>query len=281
MSSKTATYLTLSLFLFSSGCAGDFQQKWAEMFERFDRKPKDSEIRDAPDPSIAPETHYASGLMLERQGNFGGAAEQFEKAIEGDPSMVDGHNRLGMAHTRMGNFESAEASFRRAIELESDAPALQNNLGFCLLTARKYKGAETAFREALKLAPDFERARMNLGIALARQHRLGDAAVEFSRVVPAEAAYYNVGVVCLDMDDHQQAERAFRESLAVKPDYEPAIKRLASMNSRRTTPVAPKPSIAPNVTPKSSQPSNVTVRANRPIGEMQLAADPTADTPSP
>ena len=284
MNSTTATFILLGTMVFGAGCTGDFNQKWEEFTKRFDRKPKDSEIRDAPDPNIAPETHYASGLMLERQGNFGGAVEQFTKAVQGDPTMVDGHNRLGMAHTRLGNFGPAETAFRRAIELESDAPALQNNLGFCLLTARNYKGAETAFRAALGLAPDFERARMNLGIALARQRRLGDAAVEFSRVVPAEAAFYNVGVVCLDMDDHQQAERAFRESLAVKPDYEPAIKRLATLNGRRSTPVAP-PTPSATITrvsePTPAQPTLVPVRANRPIGEMTLASDPNADAPSP
>ncbi|MCB9852612.1 MAG: tetratricopeptide repeat protein [Phycisphaerales bacterium] len=273
--------LALSILVLGSGCAGDFGEKWSQLFDRTERKPDESKIHDAPDPTIAPETHYASGLMLERQGNFVGAVRQFEAAVKGDPSMVDGHNRLGMAQTRLGNFGPAEASFRRAIELESDAPALHNNLGFCLLTAADYKAAEKAFRDALALAPDFERARMNLGIALARQRRLGDAAVEFSRVVPAEAAYYNVGVVCMDMNDQQQAERAFREALSVKPDYEPAIKRLASLDGRRTTPVAPVPT---NVRPRPAeptQPSHVTVRANRPIGEMKLAADPNADAPSP
>ncbi|HPF37630.1 MAG TPA: tetratricopeptide repeat protein [Phycisphaerae bacterium] len=283
MNSMRFTTLAFATLLLSAGCSGDMSKKWAELFDRSDRKPDDSQIKDAPDPEIAPETHYASGLMLERQGNFVGAARQFDLAVKGDPKLVDAHNRLGMAYTRLGSFGPAETSFRRAIELEPDAPALHNNLGFCLLTAADFKGAETAFRSALELAPDFERARMNLGISLARQRRLGDAAVEFSRVVPAEAAYYNVGVVCMDMNDPHQAERAFREALAVKPDYEPAIKRLASLDGRRTAPVAPTPANSPGITRPVTpgQPSHVTVRANRPIGEMKLAADPNADSPSP
>lgn len=282
MTFRHALLLAPVLVAFGSGCNSEFRDKWTQLFDRSDRKPDAADVREAPDPEIAPETHYASGLMLERQGNFVGAVRQFTRAVQGNPEMVDGHNRLGMAHTRLGDFDSAEKAFRRAIELESEAPALHNNLGFCLLTAGKYSGAETAFRDALELAPDFERARMNLGIALARQRRLGDAAVEFSRVVPAEAAYYNVGVVCMEMNDTQQAERAFREALSVKPDYEPAIKRLASLDGRRTTPVAPAPAnVRPLEPARSAQPSSVTVRANRPVGQMKLAADPNADTPSP
>lgn len=282
MTLRNRIMLTAVSVLLISGCAGDFQEKWTQLFDRSEHKPTEAEIHDAPDPRIAPETHYASGLMLERQGNFVGAAKQFSEAAKGDPTMVDAHNRLGMAYTRVGNFGPAEAAFRRAIDLESDAPALHNNLGFCLLAAGKYPEAETAFRKALDLAPDFERARMNLGIALARQRKLGDAAVEFSRVVPAEAAYYNVGVICMEMKDHRQAERAFQEALAVKPGYEPAIKRLASISGSRTTPVAPEPNTAP--TPRFVVPpheTGVSVRANQPIGEMTLAADPNADAPSP
>lgn len=280
MNCRLTKILAASLLVVAAGCTTEIKEKWSQLIDRSDRKPAESEIHDAPEPRIAPETHYASGMMLERQGNFMGAIKQYQKATEGDPSMVDAHNRLGMAHTRLGQFRPAESAFRRAIDLEPKAPALHNNLGFCLLMDHKYKDAESAFRKALDLAPDFERARMNLGIALARQRRLGDAAVEFSRVVPAEAAYYNVGVVCMEMDDQTQAEQAFRKALQVKPDYEPAMKRLASLSGRRTTPVAPTPNNR-QAMPRIVEPPHVTARANEPVGNMKLAGDTNADAPSP
>ena len=272
--------LTVALASVHVGCSAEFQEKFATYFDRKSNKPQPdpSEVKDAPTPRIAPETHYASGLMLERQGDFAGAAGQFEKAAEGDPAMVEAHNRLGMCLCRMGRNDEARASFQRAVKLSPDSAALRNNLGFCLNASGRYAEAEAAFRKALELTPDFDRARMTLGIALARQKKLGDAAVEFSRVVPAETAYYNVGVICMEMNENAHAERAFRESLAVKPDYAPAQKRLAMVRDAGGIPAN---STAARPQGRVVEPPRVTVRSNEPVGVMTLAGDSTADAPSP
>jgi Tfp pilus assembly protein PilF len=263
-----------------AGCSADFREKFTSLMkDEMNKESAPSDVKDAPDPRIAPETHFASGMMLERQGDYVGAAAQFSKAVDGDPKMVDAHNRLGMCFCRLSEFDRAAASFRRAIEMAPDAAALQNNLGYCLTSAGKYSEAENSFRRALELVPDFERARMNLGIALARQRRLGDAAVEFSRVVPAEAAYYNVGVICMEMNEKTHAERAFRESLAVKPDYEPAQKRLALLANPPVDVAAPK--TVQKDRRRIVEPPRVTVRANEPVGVMTLAGDTGSDAPSP
>lgn len=286
MTYKIQASLMAALVAIGAGCSADFQEKFALLMKNEvnrNNEPDPSNVKDAPEPRIAPETHFASGMMLERQGDFVGAAGQFSKAIDGDPTMVDAHNRLGMCYCRLSEFDRAAASFRRAIEISPNAAALRNNLGYCLSSAGKYSEAETAFRKALELVPDFDRARMNLGIALARQRRLGDAAVEFSRVVPAEAAYYNVGVICMEMKETKHAERAFREALAVKSDYEPAQKQLALLQN---PPIEAAPATTVKEVPKEDhrrivEPPRVTVRANEPVGVMTLAGDTDADAPSP
>jgi len=273
-------WLMVMLVSAGLGCAGDIRDGFATRLDRgarWDAEP--ANVKDSPTPKISPQTHYASGLMLERQGDYVAAAAQFTKAADGDPKLLDAHNRLGMCYSRLGQFEGAAASFRDAVKLSPDAPALRNNLGFCLLSLQKYAEAEAACRKALELAPDFERARMNLAIALARQRRLGDAAVEFSRVLPPEAAYYNVGVICMEMSEMAPAEQAFREALAIKPDYEPARRRLDSLRHPSIDGAAPKR--VQQDRRRIVEPPRVSVRANEPLRFTTLADDAKTDVHSP
>ena len=49
---------------------------------------------------------------------------------------------------------------------------------------------------------------MNLAVALAKMRRLGESAVEFSRVLPGEVAFFNVAVICMGMQDYALAAAA-------------------------------------------------------------------------
>lgn len=214
------------------GCAPDRDQGVASAWEGTgDRRDSSgvnsSKVKDAPSPRISPLTHYAAGNMLERQNNLKGAIEQYEKALAASPRMIQAYNRLGIVYQKLAKFEDAERILRQGIRLHPDSAMLHNNLGFCLLQKEAYAAAESEFRAALALMPHFSRARMNLGITLARTGRFDDGAIEFSRVVTGDVAFYNVALVCLDRHSYVAAEQALRRSLRVNPAYEPAKAKLA------------------------------------------------------
>jgi tetratricopeptide (TPR) repeat protein len=162
-------------------------------------------------------THFAAGQMLEHQSDLQGAIEQYEKAIAMNPRFTTAYNRLGIVYQKLARYEDAEHIFKEGILADAGAAILRNNLGYTYLLQNRLPEAEAQFRDALQIAPDFKRARMNLAISLARAGRTEDSLIEFSRVVPADVAHFDVGVIRLDLKDYAAAESAFREALSLNP----------------------------------------------------------------
>lgn len=199
-----------------------------------DGKPDPESLPEAPPPKINAETHIASGVMLEKQGDLIGAQKQYEKALELKPNSLDAINRLGKVCCQLKQYDAAAEAFRRALDMDPDSAAVRNNLGYNLMAQGNFNEAEQQFRAALRIDPDFERARVNLGVVLVKQQRLADGTTEFLKVLPRHTAYYNVGVICLGEGQTGKARSAFQQALAIKPDFEPARKQLAGMQSGST-----------------------------------------------
>ena len=197
-----------------------------------------------PKPRISPKTHVAAGRLLERQGDLVAATQQYRKALAFDPGMIEAYQRLGVAYQKLDNYPEAEHFFRRGIHANPDSAVLHNNLGFCYLQQGDHAAAEGAFRAALDKSPRFDTARMNLAIALAHALRLEESAIEFSRVVPAEVAYYNVAVICCEMGEDAHAESVLRDALAANPDYAPAKRQLETLARRPRNVAIQSPAIA-------------------------------------
>ncbi|MGQ9650123.1 MAG: tetratricopeptide repeat protein [Phycisphaerae bacterium] len=164
-------------------------------------------------PDIAPETYVAAGRMHESQGRLTRAAAQYRMAIQLDPKHVEAHNRLGLVLCQMQQFKEADAVLAKAIELAPDRPHLHNNRGFSYLIQMRWTEAEQSFRKALELQPDFARAHVNLGMVLAQQGRFDEAMRHFLIVVPAEDAWFNIGLMYQSKSRPAEAARAFKTAL--------------------------------------------------------------------
>lgn len=216
------------------GCTPGSQDLWGQPMADGGQRPaqdKPAHVKDAPAPRISPETHYASGAMLEKRGDLIGAVDQYERAIAASPTLGKGYNRLGIVYVKLGRFAEAESILGQGIRVEPASAQLHNNLGYCYLLQEKFQAAETEFRTAVDLSPDYKRARMNLGIVLARTLRLRESAMEFARTVPASVAYYNVALICADMKEYDHAAHALREALRVNPEYAAAKDQLARVSA--------------------------------------------------
>jgi Flp pilus assembly protein TadD len=90
-----------------------------------------------------------SGDHLYQAGNLQGAAEEYRKALQLDPSNVNVHNSLGVCYGMLERYDAAEAEFDAALALKPDEVMAMFNLGvICLLTGRK----ETALEFFMKAA---------------------------------------------------------------------------------------------------------------------------------
>ncbi|MBK8270332.1 MAG: tetratricopeptide repeat protein [Planctomycetes bacterium] len=222
--------LPIAVLAFASlGCMkNDNERVKAASWDHDDKNtpPPGKTVTDAPTPRISANTHLASGRMLEQQNDLTGAIRQYEKAIANNPRLVEGHNRLGIAYQKLERMTDAERYFKRGLSVAPDSAMLHNNLGYCYLLQDKLQAAESEFKNALAISPAFERARMNYAIVLARTDRFEESVKEFTQVVPAEVAYYNVAVICCEKEQFSEAEDALRRSLKINPKYQPASDQL-------------------------------------------------------
>jgi len=168
----------------------------------------------------------AAGRLHESQNRLARAAEQYRLAVAIKPDYVEALNRLGIVLDRLGRFKEADKAFRDAIAAAPDQAHLHNNLAFSYIMQLNWREAEIALTKALELKPDFARARVNLAMALAQQERFDEALTQFQTVLPAEDAYYNMGLMYQSKMKLVDAARSFKAALELNPQMIAARKRL-------------------------------------------------------
>jgi predicted O-linked N-acetylglucosamine transferase (SPINDLY family) len=158
-------------------------------------------------------------------------AAGLQRAVTGDLPMVE---LIGLADTftTAGQAEWARALYRVWIAHNPDDPLIavaQFNHGTLLLTARAWAEAQAAFAATLQLRPDFIPAWLNLGSACEGGGDVGQAAVQWVNAVNKLSAVQpeallhktmalkQIGRVCEQAEDHQQAEEALRQCLDLNP----------------------------------------------------------------
>lgn len=177
-------------------------------------------------PRLNASTYFAHGHLLERQGNYKQAIEQYRRALELSPKFLSARNRLGIALNKLGSHAQASTEFRRAIEQKPTQAYLHNNLGFSLYLEHRYEQAVETLRHALELKPDYSRARMNYGVVLAKLGQYDQALSEFTLAAGKTEAYYNLGIIQTELGEYAAAARSLETALSMNPRFEAARRQL-------------------------------------------------------
>lgn len=142
------------------------------------------------------EGHVCMGLIDAGTGHYAEATDEYQKAIELDPSAERAYTGLADAYARMNRIADAENAYRQAIAANPNSALAYERLGaFCLQQA-EYAKAEDVYKKAIHLAPENFIDYSNLGAADLYMGRYSDAiaALEQSiRLHPAAGAYANLG----------------------------------------------------------------------------------------
>jgi len=216
---------------------------------------------------VDPEILRQLGLQQFRTGNFTEAAGLFKQVIELDPANSNAHNELGVTCVRMGRLEESLASFQTAINISPGFVEARYNLGTQYFKLARFEEAIHELTETVRIEPGHANAWNNLGVALARVDRHRDAisayrsalqirpawpetlvliAISMFEVSPADAiaplkeavrldpyeadALNSLGVVYSKIGKTREAMQSFRQALATRPDYPPAMYNLGALS---------------------------------------------------
>ncbi len=147
---------------------------------------------------------------------------------------------LGILRDEMEEYAAGESAHRAALAISPTNPRLHNNLGYNLWLQGKREDAVAAFRRALSLDSRFAVARNNLGRALlespAEQDRR-EAVGHFEAAADRAVAHNNAAAVLMEQGRYDEARKELEQTLAVRPDFAPALRNLALLTERDGKPL--------------------------------------------
>lgn len=240
---------------------------------------------------IQPTTYFAHGHLLEREGRFDEAVEQYQKALRLKPDFVAARNRLGITLNKLGRHHEATNEFLRAVELRPEEAYLHNNLGFSLYLEGNYTEALTELEKALQLTPDFARARMNYALVLAKLGRYDEAFTQLAQVGDEADACFNMGMLLSDAGKYAEAAKYLERAVELRPTFAAAriqlreVARIAAeqeARARRQTASTPPADATPDATVATAtpQPNDSVAPPAAPAAAVQ-AAQPAHETAAP
>lgn len=168
--------------------------------------------------------------VLEYQGEYERAIEQYQFALEANPNSAELLINLARNYWATGSIPEAIITFQDALEVNPDSADAYDGLGYMYFLIGEYPRAEENFANAVRLDPTMLRAQAHLGAARFRQFNYDgttgaipslEIAIEgYQDVTPANAVYFNMlGLAYFyTKGECSQAESLFNKVLAVVPD---------------------------------------------------------------
>ncbi len=170
------------------------------------------------------EGHVCLGLLEDGTGQYEKAAEQFQQAVQLEPTNDRTYSSLAGAWQHLNQPDKAEEAFQRAIAVRPQYWRGYTALGGFYVARAEYEKAADAYRRATELDPDSYRAFNDLGAALLYENKDEDASTAFEKSIairPNYNAYSNIAVALFRLRRFQDSIRDYREALKLETgDYQ-------------------------------------------------------------
>ncbi len=140
---------------------------------------------------------------------------------------------LGAAQLRSGDMSAATESFQQAVDLAPDMAPFRNQLALSLLSAGEADQAIAQLSSAIDLDGDQFESDYILVMVKLREKDFAGALQAADKLIAKSQdnpiGYNMKGTVALAMGNEDDAKAAFRQALAMAPDYFPAVQNLAHL----------------------------------------------------
>lgn len=132
--------------------------------------------------------HNNAGVLAYHNGQYEKALENFRKAIEIDPGLIEAYNNLGLAYTEINEEKLAIEAFKKAIELAPELAAAYNNLGYVFYRLGSYTEAIEMYNQAIGREKNNASAYTNLGNALYKLKKIDEAIEAWKKALSLDPA---------------------------------------------------------------------------------------------
>jgi len=162
------------------------------------------------------EGHVCLGTIENGTGQFEKAADEFQKAVQLDPTNDAAYWHLAEAYQNLNQLDKAEETYKRRISLRPTYWRAYSALGVFYFSQAEYEKAQAMFEKGASLRPNDYKDNSNLGAALLYEGKDEEATRAFETSIairPSRSAYENLGVAYFRVRNFDQAVRVTQEAL--------------------------------------------------------------------
>jgi tetratricopeptide (TPR) repeat protein len=127
--------------------------------------------------------HHNLGVVRALAGDIGAAIQSFDKTIELQPKFTDAYFNRAELRIKQQDFPTAIADYDKAIELSPDDAAMRIARGRAHASAKNLEGAIADFREAMRLEPESGKAAGEFADMCQRLARWKEAAEAYQKAL--------------------------------------------------------------------------------------------------
>ena len=180
----------------------------------------------------------ASELMLKKfsEGNDRDAELLANQVIKIDPENANVIQLLGLICHKRGDFDSAVKHFDMAISIDGSNYENHNNLGLCYAGMGRYKESIDSILKAIDINPGLNFVHSNLGLQYRNDKQVEKAIGSFLKSISIKETPETWGMLggCYgELRNLDEAEKCFRKSLDLNPDFAAGHVDLASIHQLR------------------------------------------------
>lgn len=170
--------------------------------------------------------HVDLGSAYYQQGKYAIALDEFNYAVQIDPSYGQAYNGLGLVHAALGEDTKADANFKQSIQVEPKSSESHNNYGIFLCDRKRYNESIPHFLEAVKnplyVTPHL--AYANAGICSARKKDLKNAEIYLNKALALQPLTHSAATQLADIQFNRgellEAKQTLQNALVASPNAE-------------------------------------------------------------
>lgn len=168
------------------------------------------------------DAHFNLGMVYLKQNQPSTAIIKFKEALDYDPQHFEANKQIGIFLQQQEKYPEAIKHYKICLQILPQAIEVRHNLAAALVKLHKTEEAIENFEAVLRQDPDHIPTLQNLGAIYLQANKLNQALPFYLRLVtkaPDKETYYNLGVIYMDKDHHQDAIIYFKEALKMDSYY--------------------------------------------------------------